>query len=200
MDVLQLCAQKYAELCDYAYDCVIARKGTFIELKFTFSPYEFRHLAGLHRLENPRLRANSERILKDILAGKITLETLRSSANWVEEQDKILLRLDALSQLDILMDEFLLIFGFSGEKLASVKPPIRTKIEADYLIKFQLENGMTFFFSVRHRDTYCGRSIFVNNTSDYSTGQTKFTLLEKKKTHLPTGETALLYRRESYQK
>lgn len=200
MDVLQLCAQNYVRLCEYAYDCTIARRNTSTELRFTFSPYEFRHLAGLHRLENPRLRSNSERILKEILAGKITLETLRCSANWVEEQDKILLRLEALSQLDLLMDEFLLIFGFSGEKLALTKPPIRTKIEADYLIKFQLKNGMTFFFSVQHRDTYCGRSIFVNNTRDYSIGQTRFTLLEKKKVHLPTGEATLLYRRESFKK
>ncbi len=200
MDVLQLCAQNYSALCQYTYDCTIARKNTSTDLKFTFSPYEFRHLAGLHRLENPKLRKNSERILKEILAGKITLETLRSSANWAEEGAKVLLRLDALSQLDRLMDEFFLIFGFSGEKLAAVKPPIRTRIDADYLIKFQLESGITFFFSVRQRETYCGRSIFVNNVCDYSAGQTKFTLLEKSKTHLPTGETTLLYRRESYQK
>lgn len=116
MDVLQLCAQKYSVLCQYTYDCTIARKNTSTDLKFTFSPYEFRHLAGLHRLENPKLRKNSERILKEILAGTITLETLRSSANWAEEGEKILLRLDALSQLDRLMDEFLLIFGFSGRK------------------------------------------------------------------------------------
>lgn len=200
MDVLQRCAQGCAHLCDYAYDCTIARKNTSIDLQFTFSPYEFRHLAGLHRLENPRLRANSERILKDVLSGKITLETLRSSASWIAEQEKILLRLDALSHLDCLMDEFLLIFGFSGEKLTAVRPPIRTKIDADYLIKFQMENGTTFFFSVKHCDTYCGRSIFINNINDYSVGQTKFTLLKKSKTYLPTGKTVLLYRRESYQK
>ena len=98
------------------------------------------------------------------------------------------------------MDEFLLIFGFSGEKLAAVKPPIHTRIDADYLIKFHLQSGITFFFSVRQRETYCGRSIFVNNVRDYSAGQTKFTLLEKVKTHLPTGEATLLYQRESYQK
>ena len=59
MDLLQLCAQKYAELCYYTYDCTIARKNTAIDLHFTFSPYEFRHLAGLHRLEHDRLRSNS---------------------------------------------------------------------------------------------------------------------------------------------
>lgn len=67
MDLLQLCAQKYAELCYYTYDCTIARKNTAIDLHFTFSPYEFRHLAGLHRLEHDRLRSNSERVFKDIL-------------------------------------------------------------------------------------------------------------------------------------
>ena len=200
MDLLQLCAQKYAELCYYTYDCTIARKNTAIDLHFTFSPYEFRHLAGLHRLEHDRLRSNSERVFKDILSCKLTLADLRQAHNWSTESEKILSRLEALSQLDTLMDEFLLLYGFSGEKLAAQTPPLRTKIDADYLIKYQLPSGITFFFSVKQKDGYCGRSLFINNELDYSRGQTNFTLLEKTKTNLRTGEQILLYRRSTYQK
>lgn len=149
MDLLQQCAQNYAELCCYTYDCTLARKNTAFDLRFTFSPYEFRHLAGLHRLEHARLRSNSERVFKDILAGKLTLADLRQADNWNDESEKFLSRLEALSQLDLLMDEFLLLYGFSGEKLAAQTPPLRTKIDADYLIKFQLPSGITFFFSVK---------------------------------------------------
>ena len=137
MDLLLLCARKYADLCFYTYDCTIARKNTAFDLHFTFSPYEFRHLAGLHRLEHPRLRSNSERVFKDILADRLTLADLRQADNWNTENEKLLSRLEALSQLDILMDEFLQLYGFSGEKLAAQTPPLRTKIDADYLIKFQ---------------------------------------------------------------
>ena len=200
MDALQSCARKYAELCGYTYDCTIARKNASISLIFLFSAYEFRHLAGLHRLKHPRLQTNSERLFKDILAGKITLVDLRKASNWEEESEKFLSRLNALAQLDVLMDEFLLIYGFSGEKLAQQIPPIRTKIDADYLIKFELEEEITFFFSVKQKDTFCGRSIFINNDRDYSAGQTKFTLLEKTKTKVQTGETTLLYRRDTYRK
>lgn len=200
MDLLQLCAQKYAELCYYTYDCTIARKNTAIDLHFTFSPYEFRHLAGLHRLEHDRLRSNSERVFKDILSCKLTLADLRQAHNWSTESEKILSRLEALSQLDTLMDEFLQLYGFSGEKLSAQTPPLRTKIDADYLIKYQLPSGITFFFSVKQKDGYCGRSLFINNELDYSRGQTKFTLLEKTKTNLRTGEQILLYRRSTYQK
>ena len=200
MDLLQLCAQKYAELCYYTYDCTIARKNTAIDLHFTFSPYEFRHLAGLHRLEHDRLRSNSERVFKDILSSKLTLADLRQAHNWSTESEKILSRLEALSQLDTLMDEFLLLYGFSGEKLAAQTPPLRTKIDADYLIKYQLPSGITFFFSVKQKDGYCGRSLFINSELDYRRGQTKFTLLEKTKTNLRTGEQILLYRRSTYQK
>ena len=73
MDALQSCARKYAELCGYTYDCTIARKNARVSLTFSFSAYEFRHLAGLHRLKHPRLQTNSERLSKDILAGKIIL-------------------------------------------------------------------------------------------------------------------------------
>lgn len=197
MDALQQCAQKYAELCGYTYECTIARKNTLQVLRFTFSPYEFRHLAGLHRLESKCLRKNSERLLKDALAGKLTLADLQKASNWPKEAKTILGRLTALSQLDVLMDEFLLIYGFSAQKLV---PAIHTKIEADYLIRFELEDGRTFFFSVRQKEDYCGRSLFINNEQDYSAGQTKYTLLEKSRTNIQTGETVLLYQRESYQK
>ena len=122
MDALQSCARKYAELCGYTYDCTIARKNARVSLTFSFSAYEFRHLAGLHRLKHPRLQTNSERLFKDILAGKITLVDLRKASNWEEESEKFLSRLNALAQLDVLMDEFLLIYGFSGEKLARQIP------------------------------------------------------------------------------
>ena len=137
---------------------------------------------------------------KDILSCKLTLADLRQAHNWSTESEKILSRLEALSQLDTLMDEFLLLYGFSGEKLAAQTPPLRTKIDADYLIKYQLPSGITFFFSVKQKDGYCGRSLFINNELDYSRGQTKFTLLEKTKTNLRTGEQILLYRRSTYQK
>lgn len=89
MDALQSCARKYAELCGYTYDCTIARKNARVSLTFSFSAYEFRHLAGLHRLKHPRLQTNSERLFKDILAGKITLVDLRKASNWEEESEKV---------------------------------------------------------------------------------------------------------------
>ena len=63
-----------------------------------------------------------------------------------------------------------------------------------------LANIVTFFFSVKQKDGYCGRSLFINNELDYSRGQTKFTLLEKTKTNLRTGEQILLYRRSTDEK
>ena len=125
------------------------------------------------------------------------MDALQKAPNWPQEAETILGRLTALSQLDVLMNEFLLIYGFSAQKLV---PAVHTKIEADYLIKFELEDGRTFFFSVRQKEDYCGRSLFINNEQDYSAGQTKYTLLEKSRTNVQTGETDLLYQRESYQK
>ena len=164
MDILQQCAQSYAELCSYTYKCTIARKNSAQELKFEFSPYEFRHLAGLHRLESKRLRTNSERLMKDALSGKLTIEELKKAPNWSQEAETVLGRLAALKQLDVLMNEFVQIYGFSARKLI---PEVHTKIEADYLIKFELEEGITFFFSVQQKENYCGRSIFINNTREY---------------------------------
>ena len=87
--------------------------------------------------------------------------------------------------------------GFAPESLEQAAEEAKN---ADYLIKYQLPSGITFFFSVKQKDGYCGRSLFINNELDYSRGQTKFTLLEKTKTNLRTGEQILLYRRSTYQK
>lgn len=198
MDALQLCAQKYAALCEYTYDCTFGRKGQAFSLQFAFSSYEFLHLSGLHYLVHPRLTTNAERVLKDILSGKITMATLHEAPNWGEKKELILSRIEALSNLETLMDEFQLFYGFSQKALLSAKPSIKTSICADYLIKFQPADDITFFFTIRYKNTYRGCSLFVNNIQDYSKNQTAFTLLEKKKTHRKSGDTKLLFQRESY--
>lgn len=198
MDALQQCTERYAKLCNYAYECVVGRKSRAFSLRFTFSPYEYHHLSGLQHLEHPKLRRNSERVMKEVLSGNITLEMLQNAANWEAEKENALSRMEALAQLETLMDEFTILFDFSKEKLLKAEPAIRTQIDADYLVKFQLQSGMTFFFSIKNRDTYCGCSLFTNNTLDYSAKQTKYIVLEKKKIDLRTGEEKLLYRSGSY--
>lgn len=198
MDALQQCTERYAELCNYVYECTVGRKGRAMTLRFSFSPYEYHHLSGLQHLEHPKLRKNSERVMKEVLEGSITLEMLQGSTNWEMEKENALSRMDALAQLETLMDEFTILFDFSREKLLNAKPPIRTQIDADYLVKFQLQNGTTFFFSIKHHDTYCGCSLFTNDTLDYSAKQTKYVVLEKKKIDLRTGKEELLYRSKSY--
>lgn len=198
MDALLFSTQKYAGLCRYAYDCVIGRKNTSVTLRFAFSPYEYHHLSGLQHLKHPGIHKNSERVMKDVLEKKIDLELLQTASNWEEVKESTLARLEALAQLEFLMDGFQTIYGFSKQTLLNARPPIRTQIDADYLVKFQLRNGTTFFFSIRNRDTYCGCSLFTNDRLDYSAGQMKYIVLEKKKINLETGEETLLYRRASY--
>ena len=198
MDDLHRCTERYAELCNYAYECLVGRKGKAFSLRFTFSPYEYHHLSGLQHLEHPKLRRNSERVMKEVLSGSITLEMLQNAANWETEKENALSRMEALAQLETLMDEFTILFDFSKEKLLKARPAIRTQIDADYLVKFQLQSGTTFFFSIKNHDTYCGCSLFTNNTLDYSAKQTKYVVLEKKKIDLRTGEEMLLYRSKSY--
>jgi len=182
MDALQSCARKYAELCGYTYDCTIARKNARVSLTFSFSAYEFRHLAGLHRLKHPRLQTNSERLFKDILAGKITLVDLRKASNWEEESEKFLSRLNALAQLDVLMDEFLLIYGFSGEKLARQimsKGPralMLAKIAVNYGAETDINTGLmierlaqTIAFSTEDRKE--GTAAFLEKRSAHFTGR-----------------------------
>lgn len=107
MDALQQCTERYAELCNYAYECVVGRKGRAFSLRFTFSPYEYHHLSGLQHLEHPKLRRNSERVMKEVLNGSITLEMLQNAANWETEREAALSRMEALAQVAVLFSQII---------------------------------------------------------------------------------------------
>ena len=127
MDLLQLCAQKYAAIIHMDY--TIARKNTAIDLHFTFSPYEFRHLAGLVVEVSTTAFAATPSVYSKTFSCKLTLADLRQAILIGAPRAKIPSRLEAF-QLDTLMDELLLLYYFR-EKLAAQTPPLRTKIDAD---------------------------------------------------------------------
>lgn len=73
-----------------------------------------------------------------------------------------------------------------------------SKIEADYLMRNQIENQRIFIFLSQNRDEkYFCRSFFPQERFDYSKNQPLWTLLYKKKVRITTGEEIILYNRMS---
>lgn len=79
-DLLYKAAMEYKQLSGTVYRIVLGRKGKSYTIMLHF-PYEsFFHLAGLQHLTDIQFSSqNKERIFKEILNHRITIEHLRKS-------------------------------------------------------------------------------------------------------------------------
>lgn len=69
-------------------------------------------------------------------------------------------------------------------------------IQADYLMKNQIENQSTFIFLSRNKEErYFCRSFFPQERFDYSKNQPLWTVLCKKKVRISTGEERIIHNR-----
>ncbi len=80
MDLLQKCAIAFERLTGYQYRFMLGRKGKLKEIILGFGETDFHHLAGLHKLKDISIaRENRQTVFRDILAGRITYQTIEKS-------------------------------------------------------------------------------------------------------------------------
>lgn len=104
-DILYRAAEVWKELTEYHYVFTYGYKGELHEIKLTFSPEDFPHLAGFHYLKDIALPRYSPRKTVDmILSGKITYDKVKKGTLY---QEYVKPRLLALVRLkEILEQEF----------------------------------------------------------------------------------------------
>jgi hypothetical protein len=193
MNQLLESAQSFLQLCDYEYHYIIGRKGQTKQIILGFSPEDFHHLAGLHKIrDNDFLRtAKRQKVFNSILDGEITDEVLASSQYYTEIQDRIAL----VSKLETLLESSELIFRFSDRKL-----PFYSRIDADYLLECKLENTVyVFLIACSEENHYRCKSLFYKRTYDYTNGQERYTLLKTVKRNPNTMEETVLYCRPGFE-
>ena len=119
-DILYRAAEVWKELTEYHYVFTYGYKGELHEIKLTFSPEDFPHLAGFHYLKDIALPRYSPRKTVDmILSGKITYDKVKKGTLY---QEYVKPRLLALVRLkEILEQEFDL---FSYMCSLSGNPPL----------------------------------------------------------------------------
>lgn len=189
MDVLQECAAAFDRLLSYQYHIVIGRKGKLREFTITFEPGDFHHLAGLHKLrDNIRFqRGKREDIMREILAGKLTLDQARRSAFFGEMEA----RLKPLAELETFIDSNELIFRYNARANSF------SAISADYLLQNSFDGVPVYLFLAQRTGTgvqVC-RTFFPKTVQDYAEGQPRYTLLKKEKRNQMTGEIEVQYDR-----
>ena len=192
-DILYRAAEVWKELTEYHYVFTYGYKGELHEIKLTFSPEDFPHLAGFHYLKDLALPRYSPRKTVDmILSGKITHETVRKGAQYQELVEPCLV---ALVRLKEVLEQDFDLFSYVPRFY-----PFVTKIKADYLISSQGE-PTAFVFIIKESlsgDAVCDFlccSAFEKGDHDYRANQRSRTLLKKERVHIETQDTVVLYDR-----
>lgn len=189
MDLLLQCAQEFERLISFQYHIIIGRKGKTLEFAISFQPSDFHHLAGLHKLkDNVRFQTGKRAdILKEILAGKLTLLQAQQSIFFHEAEP----RLAPLSSLEFFLDSNEIIFRFHPKILSF------SAIQADYLLQNTYKGTPVYLFLSKRtgEDTQVCRTFFPKSSKDYTEGQPRYTLLYKEKRNLVSGETLIQYDR-----
>ena len=192
MDPLFSSATAFLALTQHEYRFTIGRKGVTRELRLSFSPDDFHHLAGLHKIrDNDFIRtAKRSKVFDAILNGSITMEILEHSRYYDEVADRI----DLAGKLEQLLESSQIVFRFSAQML-----PFYSKIDADYLLECAY-GGIVYIFLIAGDDpgNYRCKSLFYKTKRDYTFGQERYTLLRTVKLNVATGEAAEIFQRPGF--
>ena len=174
MDKLIDCVIAFEKLLDIQYHIIVGRKGKATELCIGFSKLDFHHLLGLGKLKDLRVATRNRGLVFDeILAGKITYETISKSRylHLIEN------RFQPLTHIETLFDDNRLVFRYN------MKLNQFSLIEADYLLSTPYEENDIYIFLARQNsiERYFCRSFFPKEHKDYTKGQAIYTMLYKKK-------------------
>lgn len=178
----------YNQLLNKTYKFYLGKKGKLKIIDLIFTEYEFSHLIGLHYLEDKEELSsnNSIETYNKILNKEITYTTIKESAYFNTIQN----RFEQFIYFEELLDESEEIYLYNYKKL------IYTKIKAEYLIQCFHNNEEYYIFLDKfnigeNKDKYFCRTFFKRNKVDYTTMQTKYTLLRKEKIDIRTNQITL---------
>ena len=189
-------AATFLELEAYQLKLTIGRKGNAEEVYLSFRPNDFHHLAGLHKLTdiNQVYKQNAKIVYQQIIAGKIQQSDIVQSDFYHLIEERLLI----LRNLKIIFCNFSNMFKF--RKLMIPNSRIRWK----FLLEFEYAaNAIGYLFLDeyrRHPGNYVCVTDFRKTTSDYGSGQIKYTLLQIAATNLKTKEREIWYTSDSYKR
>ena len=178
--------QAFSKLFNTEYEFLLGRKNKTVTLRIEFQKMHFFHLAGLQYLKDlPRLAFSSELIFDQIESGTISSNYIESSINYsfIEK------RLSFLPRLESIFDSNDTIFRYNTTLQAF------SVIEADFLMKNTMNNTNLFTFLSKDKNgKYFCKSFFPDDKKDYAEGQTRWTVLLKKKINRTTLDEVILFK------
>lgn len=186
------CVDAFSHLLYTQYEITLGRKGVAVTLKILFDKRDCFHLMGLQYLtDREELTRDRTIVFDEIKNRKINNKHLENSKFY----EKIRERVNMLPLLETLFDSNETIFKYNSKRNSF------SLIQADYLMKNQVEDKSAFIFlSNEKEDIYFCRSFFTEGKMDYSKNQPSWTLLYKKKIDLVSQTEIVLYDRMKYKR
>ncbi|MBR6078691.1 MAG: hypothetical protein IKP60_00855 [Treponema sp.] len=182
-------AQSFSKLLDVEYQIILGKKKNLECLSISFEKQHFYHLAGLHYLRDLADIFSGDRALvfEKILSETISQRHIELSRHF----SKITDRIEYLSYLEQIMDSNETVFKYNS------RLDVFSAVQADFLMKNEIQTRNVFTFLSQNASTgkYFCRSFFPQTDRDYTEGQTRWTLLYKKKLWKSTGQENVLYDR-----
>ncbi|MCD8023134.1 MAG: PBECR4 domain-containing protein [Lachnospiraceae bacterium] len=181
------CVDAFTSLLDIQYHLILGRKGMSVNLRIEFTKNDCFHLMGLQYLsDRPELKRDRAVIFDEIRAHRIKNEKIESSDFFYKICDRICF----LPMLEEVFDSNDTIFKYNRKR------NLYSMIEADYLMKSDLENQALYIFLSQNKDgKYFCRSFFHETKLDYTKNQPLWTLIYKSKIRVSTEEEKILYDR-----
>lgn len=179
MGLLRDAAIAWNNLQNTTYELLLGWKGKqSYSFVLTFCSEDFPHIAGMQYTTDidfglNRAEVRSSKLIFKILRGEIDDSQIEKSTEWA---CKLRGRLEGIICLEQALDTDFEIYRFDPKRV-----PHGSRIDAKYVIK-NIHTGSTFFVFVDEAANrwFC-KSIFQLNVADYTTNQTRLTVLKKEK-------------------
>ena len=175
MALLYDAALAWSNLLNTSYHFTYGKQGKLYEISLSFGAEHFFHMSGIHYVDDIDfgISLKKPRFLFDVLSRKINPEIVEKSSSW----DDIKGRLDAIIRLEDVLDSDFEIYLFNARYL-----PFYSALNARYMIRNVHTGEVVFLFVDEQADSFYCKSIFTMTDRDYSAGQRKIRLLQKRKT------------------
>lgn len=184
----------FQKMMDYKYKFVVSHKKTAYDFELNFEEKDFRHMAGLHYLNDIDVSKAPKTLFEKIRNEKINDEYLGRSVNYTKVQDSyanVQSRIYGLKYLERYLDNNNLICKY-------VKYMNQySSIDADYMIKSTIEHRTAYIFLKKRKqsESYCICSFFIEPQREYKGIGVYW--LYKSKVRLDDSTEVVLYNRLS---
>lgn len=193
MDTILECATSFKKLLNVEYKFTLSIRRQIREIIIDFEETDFRHMTGLHYVDDITIESNPTKVLAAIANKEITDELLNKSSKYTDDKvegKSIKSRVEELVFLEDYLDKSDLIRIFEIQPFGSL-------IKADYFIEATLKNRQTTVYIFLRKREQNGKYVIVSffKKSKQYVGTSMYFMLKEK---IANGKSTEFYRNSGY--